>query len=126
MELEERMKQWQAALGDERIPLWENGAPLYQRLLLNQGYWKDTLLTPPGDEALQKDIALIKSMGYNGVRMHQKVEDERFFYYADTMGLLAWCEAPAYFFDRDDAVQSFFSEWNEIVRQYYNHPSVIT
>ena len=103
-----------------------NGFPLYQRLLLNQGYWKDTLLTPPDDEALRTDVALIKSMGYNGVRMHQKVEDERFFYYADTMGLLTWCEAPAYFFDRDDAVQSFISEWNEIVKQYYNHPSVIT
>lgn len=102
-----------------------NGFPLYQRLLLNQGYWKDTLLTPPDDEALKKDIALMKSMGYNGVRLHQKVEDERFFYFADTMGFLAWGEAPAYFFDRDDAVQSFITEWNEILRQYYNHPSII-
>lgn len=106
--------------------IYLNGSPLYQRLLLNQGYWKDSLLTPPDDEALIKDVALIKSMGYNGVRMHQKVEDERFFYYADTMGLLVWCEAPAYFFGRDDAVQAFISEWNEIVRQYYNHPSIIT
>ncbi len=103
-----------------------NGLPLYQRLLLNQGYWKDSLLTPPDDGALQKDISLIKRMGYNGVRMHQKVEDERFFYYADTMGLLTWCEAPAYFFDRDDAACAFLSQWNDIVRQYYNHPSVIT
>lgn len=103
-----------------------NGSPLYQRMLLNQGYWKDTLLTPSGDEALEKDVTLIKSMGYNGVRLHQKVEDERFFYYCDTMGLLTWCETPAYFFDRDDAVQAFIRQWNEIVRQYYNHPSVIT
>ena len=103
-----------------------NGFPLYQRLLLNQGYWKNSLLTPPDDEALQKDISLIKRMGYNGVRLHQKVEDERFFYYADTMGLLTWCEAPAYFFDRDDAAHAFVSEWSDIIRQYYNHPSIIT
>lgn len=103
-----------------------NGFPLYQRLLLNQGYWKDTLLTPPDDEALRKDIALMKSMGFNGVRLHQKVEDERFFYFADTMGFLIWCEAPAYFLDRDDAVQAFIGEWKDIVRQHYNHPSVIT
>ncbi len=103
-----------------------NGLPLYQRLLLNQGYWKDSLLTPPDDEALQKDISLIKRMGYNGVRLHQKVEDERFFYYADKMGLLIWCEAPAYFFDRDDSSGAFISQWNHILRQYYNHPSIIT
>lgn len=111
-------------IGGGRVLL--NGYPLYQRLLLNQGYWKDSILTPPGDEALKKDVALIKSMGYNGVRMHQKVEDERFFYFCDTMGLLTWCEAPAYFFDRGDAVQAFVSQWDEIVRQYYNHPCVIT
>ncbi|MBQ6714891.1 MAG: glycoside hydrolase family 2 [Clostridia bacterium] len=103
-----------------------NGFPLYQRLLLNQGYWSKSLLTPPDDEALKKDISLIKSMGYNGVRMHQKVEDERFFYYADTMGLITWCEAPAYFYDRSDAANAFISQWNDILRQYYNHPSIIT
>ena len=103
-----------------------NGFPLYQRLLLNQGYWKKSLLTPPDDEALQKDISLIKRMGYNGVRLHQKVEDERFFHHADKMGLLIWCEAPAYFFDRDDSSGAFISQWSDILRQYYNHPSIIT
>lgn len=102
-----------------------NGAPLYQRLVLNQGYWKDSLMTAPGDEALRKDVALIRQMGYNGVRMHQKVEDERFIYWCDTMGLMVWCECPAYFYYRDDAACDFVSAWQDIVRQYYNHPSVI-
>lgn len=103
-----------------------NGEPLYQRLLLDQGYWEESGLTPPDEAALQEDIEKTLQLGYNGVRKHQKVEDERFFYWADVKGLLVWCEAPSAYTFGAEAVQSFATRWTEIVRQYENHPSIIT
>lgn len=103
-----------------------NGEPLYQRLLLDQGYWEESGLTPPDEAALQEDIEKTLQLGYNGVRKHQKVEDERFFYWADVKGLLVWCEAPSAYTFGAEAVQSFAIRWTEIVRQYENHPSIIT
>ena len=103
-----------------------NGTPLYQRLILDQGYWKESHLTPPDEEALIKDIDLIMSAGYNGVRKHQKIEDEKFLYWADVKGLLVWSEMAASYEYNDDAVSMFTREWMEIVRQNYNHPSIIT
>jgi beta-galactosidase/beta-glucuronidase len=103
-----------------------NGTPLYQRLILDQGYWKDSHLTPPSEEALITDIDKILALGYNGVRKHQKIEDERFLYWADVKGLLVWSEMAAAYEFNDQAVHSFTREWMEIVRQNYNHPSIIT
>jgi len=103
-----------------------NGRPLYQRLILDQGYWKDSHLTPPGEEALIEDIDKILKLGYNGLRKHQKIEDERFLYWCDVKGLLVWCEAPSAYAYNDDAVEEFVREWIEIVRQNYNHPCIIT
>ncbi|GHV67683.1 beta-galactosidase [Spirochaetia bacterium] len=103
-----------------------NGRPLYQRLILDQGYWKDSHLTPPNEEALVTDIDKLISAGYNGVRKHQKTEDERFLYWADVKGFLVWSEVPATYIFNDDAVTNFTREWMEIVRQNYNHPAIIT
>jgi beta-galactosidase/beta-glucuronidase len=103
-----------------------NGRPLYQRLILDQGYWKDSHLTPPNEEALITDIDKLLSAGYNGVRKHQKTEDERFLYWADVKGFLVWSEVPATYIFNDDAVTNFTREWMEIVRQNYNHPAIIT
>ena len=103
-----------------------NGVPIYQKLILDQGYWKDSHLTPPDEEALIEDIDKVMSAGYNGVRKHQKIEDERFLYWADVKGLLVWSEMAATFDYDDDAVNKFTVEWMEIVRQNYNHPSIIT
>ena len=72
-----------------------NARPLYQRLILDQGYWKESHLTPPDEEALILDIDRIQALGYNGVRKHQKIEDERFLFWCDVKGLLVWSEAPA-------------------------------
>lgn len=102
-----------------------NGAPLYQRLILDQGYWKKSGLTPPDEQALIDDIHTVLAMGYNGVRMHQKIEDERFLYWCDVLGLLVWNEAPSAYRFTDRAVQNFTNQWMEIVRQNYNHPSII-
>jgi beta-galactosidase/beta-glucuronidase len=103
-----------------------NGAPLYQRLILDQGYWKESHLTPPDEEALITDIDRVLAAGYNGVRKHQKIEDERFLYWADVKGLLVWSEMAAAYEYRDRAVSNFTREWMEIVLQNYNHPSIIT
>lgn len=103
-----------------------NGRPLYQRLILDQGYWKDSHLTPPSEEALIEDIDKIHALGYNGLRKHQKIEDERFLYWCDVKGMLVWSEAAAAYRYTDYAVTEFVTEWLEIVKQNYNHPCIIT
>lgn len=103
-----------------------NNAPFYSRLLLDQGYWEESGITPPSEDALVKDIELSKAMGFNGVRKHQKVEDERFLYYADIMGFAVWCELPSNHFACDGAACDITKQWLNIVRQNYNHPSVVT
>ncbi|WP_099205005.1 glycoside hydrolase family 2 protein [Scatolibacter rhodanostii] len=102
-----------------------NGQPIYQRLILDQGYWKDSHITPPDEEALLEDIDKIKMLGYNGLRKHQKTEDERFLYWCDVKGMLVWSEFPAAYQFSDYAVQLMTEEWMQIVRQNYNHPSII-
>ena len=103
-----------------------NGAPLYQRMILDQGYWKDSHLTPPSEEALIEDIDKILQLGYNSLRKHQKIEDERFLYWCDVKGMLVWSEAPAAYRYHDNAVTQFITEWMEMVKQNYNHPCIIT
>lgn len=103
-----------------------NGRPLYQRLILDQGYWKDSHLTPPSEEALIEDIDKIHALGYNGLRKHQKTEDERFLYWCDVKGMLVWSEMAASYRFSDYAVAEFTREWMEIVNQNYNHPCIIT
>ncbi|ANS73873.1 glycoside hydrolase family 2 [Paenibacillus yonginensis] len=103
-----------------------NNVPIYQRLMLDQGYWPESHLTPPSEDALIADIDYMLEMGYNGVRKHMKIEDARFLYWCDVKGLLVWSEMAATFEFHDDAVENFTQEWLEIVRQQYNHPSIIT
>lgn len=102
-----------------------NNVPLYQKLILDQGYWTESHLTPPSEEALIEDIDHILAMGYNGVRKHMKIEDARFLYWCDVKGLLVWSEMAATFEFHDRAVEAFSKEWLEIVLQQYNHPSII-
>ncbi|MBM7570380.1 glycoside hydrolase family 2 protein [Aquibacillus albus] len=103
-----------------------NNMPIYQKLLLDQGYWPDTMLTPPSDEAMIEDIEKTLAMGFNGVRKHQKIEDDRFLYWCDKKGLLVWSEMAATYEFSDEAVENFTKEWLEILQQRYNHPSIIT
>ncbi|WP_048603611.1 glycoside hydrolase family 2 protein [Enterococcus massiliensis] len=103
-----------------------NNTTLYQRLILDQGYWPESSITPPSVEALEVDIHRIKELGYNGLRKHQKLEDERFLYLCDVMGMLVWSEMPSTYTFNDIAMENFIAEWQAIVKQYYNHPSIIT
>jgi beta-galactosidase/beta-glucuronidase len=102
-----------------------NGRPYLLRMVLDQGYWPDTLLAAPNDAALKKDVELAKEMGFNGVRKHQKVEDPRYLYWADRLGLLVWEEMPsAYRFTRT-AVKRTVKEWTEVIARDYSHPCII-
>jgi beta-galactosidase/beta-glucuronidase len=102
-----------------------NNEPIYQKLLLDQGYWPESHLTPPSEEAILRDIDALLEMGYNGVRKHMKVEDPRFLYWCDVKGVLVWSEMAAAFEFNDHAVQKFTAEWVDVVRQNYNHPCII-
>jgi len=102
-----------------------NGRPTYLKMVLDQGYWPESLLTPPTEEAIVKDIEWTKEMGFNGSRKHQKVEDPVFLYHADRLGLLVSDEmANAYDYDAAYAAR-FTREWLEVVERDYSHPSVI-
>ena len=102
-----------------------NGSPVYLKIVLDQGYWPESTLTPPTDEAIQYDIRMTKEMGFNGARKHQKLEDPRFLYWADKMGFLVSSEmANAYEFD-DGYVQPLHSRVDRGVERDYNHPSII-
>ena len=102
-----------------------NGRPYALRLALDQGYWPESGLTPPNDEALRKDIELAKAMGLNGVRKHQKLEVPRFLHWADKMGLLVWEEMPsAYRFTRR-SVEVLTQQWLEAMRRDASHPCIM-
>lgn len=102
-----------------------NGKPLYQKLVLDQGYWKNSGLTAENGAALDADIALMTEMGFNGCRKHEKVEDERFMYYADVRGYLVWCEMPSLFELTEKSKAAFKKEWAAVVRQMYSHPCIV-
>lgn len=108
-----------------------NGEPVFQRLVLDQGYWPDTLMTAPSDEALRADIELSMAAGFNGARLHQKVFEERYLYHADRLGYLVWGEfgdwgvnggAPG---ENQRPTASFLTQWIEAVRRDRNHPSIV-
>ncbi|MBA3947529.1 MAG: glycoside hydrolase family 2 [Herpetosiphonaceae bacterium] len=103
-----------------------NGRPYYLRLVLEQGYWPDSLLAAPSNEALRHEVEMTKALGFNGVRIHQKVEDPRFLYWCDKLGLLVWGEmANAYVFS-STAVERLAREWIDVVRRDYSHPCIVT
>ncbi len=102
-----------------------NNRPYYQKLLLDQGYWRDGLLTAPTDEDFVTDIRLSKEMGFNGVRKHQKIEDPRFLYHADKMGFLVWGELPAAYVYSRKYVKRITDEWIDAIFRDYNHPSIV-
>jgi beta-galactosidase/beta-glucuronidase len=109
-----------------------NGERVFQRLVLDQGYWPQSLMTAPDDAALRHDIELAQAAGFNGARLHQKVFEERFYYHADRLGYLVWGEfgdwgASTAMPDTDNQqpTASFVTQWVEVLRRDRNHPSII-
>jgi len=102
-----------------------NGRPYYLRLALEQGYWPESHLAAPSDAALRREVELAKELGFNGVRVHQKVEDPRFLYWCDRLGLLVWGEmANAYAFT-PLAMTRLVHEWTAVIARDYSHPCVV-
>ena len=102
-----------------------NGRPLKLRLALDQGYWAESGLTAPNADALRRDVELAKAMGFNGVRKHQKIEDPRYLYWADRLGLLVWEEMPsAYRFTRA-SVARVAREWMAAIERDRSHPCIV-
>ena len=111
------------AIEDGKVFL--NNKPYYMKLVLDQGYFPDGILTPPSDDAIRSDVELTKEMGFNGARKHQKVEDPRYLYWADRLGLLVWGEMANSYTYSDQAVKRITAEWQEAIERDYNHPSIV-
>ncbi|GHT64585.1 beta-glucuronidase [Bacteroidia bacterium] len=104
-----------------------NNQPYFQRLVLDQGFYPDGIWTAPSDEALKNDILLSKAAGFNGARLHQKVFEERFHYWADKLGYLTWGEEASWEMDvnNPEAQRNYLSEWTEIIIRDRNYPSIV-
>ncbi len=102
-----------------------NNRDYYLRLVLEQGYWPESHLAAPSVEAMKREIELVKELGFNGIRIHQKVEDPRFLYWCDRLGLLVWGEIGNAYTFSTTAVQRLTREWLEIIERDYSHPSIV-
>ena len=103
-----------------------NGKRVFQRLILDQGFYPDGIWTAPSDDELRKDIERSMAVGYNGARLHQKVFEPRFLYWADKLGYLVWGEYPNWGFNyRPENYSAYLNEWTEILVRDRNHPSII-
>ena len=105
-----------------------NNQPYFQRLVLDQGFYPDGIWTAPSDDALRRDIEMSKAVGFNGARLHQKVFEERYLYWADRLGYITWAEEASWGLNINDelAVRNFLSEWAEVVVRDRNHPCIVT
>jgi beta-galactosidase/beta-glucuronidase len=103
-----------------------NDRPTYVRSVLEQGYWPESHLTAPSVEALRAEVELILSLGFNAARIHQKVEDPRFLFWADRLGLMLWGETAGAYAFTATAVQRLMREWADLVRRDRSHPCIVT
>lgn len=108
---------------DGRVYL--NNQPYYQKLLLDQGYWKDGLVTAPSEENYIQDIQKAKEMGFNGCRKHEKAEDPLFLYWADKLGFLVWESTASFWSFSPQSAGVFSQEWTRTIQRDYNHPCII-
>jgi len=104
-----------------------NGKPVFQRLVLDQGFYPDGIYTAPSDEDLKRDIEISMGLGFNGARLHQKIFEPRFLYWADKMGYIVWGEHGNWGLDITTpmGLERFLPEWLEALKRDYNHPSII-
>jgi len=109
----------------QREKILLNGRPYSMRLVLDQGYWPESFMTAPSDEALRRDVELAKAMGFNGVRKHQKLEDPRYLCWADRLGLLVFGEMPSAYRFTQRSIRRLLREWTEAIERDISHPCVV-
>ena len=116
------------SVGYEGYDFMLNGKKVFQKLILDQGYYPDGVLTAPDTEALRKDILLGKSLGFNGARLHQKVFDPRYLYLCDKEGYMVWGEFASWGVDYSDLsfLGRFIDEWSQVLTRDFNHPAIVT
>ncbi len=104
-----------------------NGKPVFQRLVLDQGFYPEGIYTAPSDEDLRRDIELAMTMGFNGARLHEKIFDPRYLYWADRLGYLVWGEHGNWGLDISTAegLKRFLPEWLDAVQRDFNHPAIV-
>lgn len=102
-----------------------NGRPYPLRMVLDQGYWPDTGMTAPDGWALRRDVELTRAMGFNGARKHQKIEDPRYLYWADRLGLLVWEEMPSAYRFTGRSVERLMRQWIEVLHRDISHPCIV-
>ena len=112
------------SLGNGRILI--NHTPCYLKMILDQGYWEESGLTPPSAQALQHDVEMTLKFGFNGARKHQKIEDPRYYYLADCYGLYVWGEVPSAYEFCDEEMANLTRDFMEFYKRDCNHPCVIT
>ena len=103
-----------------------NNVPTFLTMVLDQGYWPQSYLAAPSDEALRADVEFAKRLGFNAARKHQKIEDPRWLYWCDRLGLLVWGEMANARAWSADAEERLLAEWERAIRRDYNHPCIIT
>jgi beta-galactosidase/beta-glucuronidase len=103
-----------------------NDRPYYVRSVLNQGYWPQSHLASPSADALRAEVQLIKDLGFNATRVHQKIEDPRFLFWTDKLGLLVWGETPGAYEFSTTAINRMIAEWTEAIERDRSHPSIVT
>ena len=126
-ELIDRVSSYTAlrSIATQRDRIVLNNRPYFLRMVLDQGYWPEGGQTAPSDAHLRTDIELTKRMGFNGVRKHQKLEDPRYLYWADTLGLLVWGEMPSAYRFRPDSVERVTAEWTAAIERDSSHPCIV-
>ena len=104
-----------------------NNKPVFQKLVMDQGFYPDGIYTAPTDEDLRKDIEMSLALGFNGARLHEKIFEPRFLYWADQLGYMVWEEHANWKLDISTAegLEIFLPEWLEIMDRDMNHPSII-
>ncbi len=112
------------SIGVEGDRILLNGRPYDTRMVLDQGYWPQSGLTAPDEAALRRDVELAKAMGFNGVRKHQKIEDARYLYWADRLGLLVWEEMPSAYRFTAQSIERLTREWMDVLARDYSHPCI--
>jgi beta-galactosidase/beta-glucuronidase len=113
------------SVGTDHGRFYLNGRPIYLRMALYQGYWPESHLAGPSAEALRREAELALELGLNGLRIHQKVEDPRFLYWCDRLGLLVWGEMANTFIFSTEAVTRLTREWLEVLERDYSHPCIV-